>query len=236
MPPGPHAARAAITSITVAVLVCKVAHAQPARQPESAAASTHNAAPAVTSQAPQPAPLPTTSLNPEQSAPDLIAGAAPAPFGAAGTRWITFGPGAAMDGRGATDLSGFVQATWFIVQDVEFGGELAAWHFDQEGEDAAGASIAALIRWHFVNEERLSLFVDGGIGLLGSSDDVPAGGTDLNFLPRAGFGATYRPWDGDMRVMLGLRWHHISNARSSGAEDNPSRDGAMLYLGLSVPF
>ena len=65
-----------------------------------------------------------------------------------------------MDGKGATDLSGFVQATWFIVQNVEFGGEVAAWHFDQDGEDAAGASLSALIRWHFVNEGRLSLFVD----------------------------------------------------------------------------
>lgn len=179
---------------------------------------------------------PPSSLNPEQPASEMLPGATVATFGAPGTRWVTFGPGAAMDGKGATDLSGFVQATWFIVQNVEFGGEVAAWHFGQDGEDAAGASLSALIRWHFVNEGRLSLFVDGGIGLLGSTDDVPAEGTDFNFLPRAGVGATYRPWDGDMRVMLGLRWHHISNARSSGASDNPSRDGAMLYVGLSIPF
>jgi hypothetical protein len=179
---------------------------------------------------------PPAGLNPEQPAPEMLPASASRPFGAAGTRWITLGAGAGMDGRGATDITGFTQATWFIVQNVEFGGEIGLWHFNQEGQDAEGASVSALIRWHFVNEDRLSLFVDGGIGLVASTEDVPAGGTDVNFLPRAGFGATYRPWDGDMRLMLGVRWHHISNARSSGAEDNPSRDGAMLYMGLSIPF
>ncbi len=182
-----------------------------------------------------PPPEPPT-LNPEQPAPDLIGADIAKPFGAQGTSWITVGPGIGFDGDGSTDLSGYAQMTWFIVQDVEFGAELAAWHFDQVGENAAGASVSALLRWHFVNEGRLSLFVDGGIGLLGATDDVPEGGTDFNFLPRAGFGVTYRPWDGDMRAMIGLRWHHISNARSSGASDNPSRDGAIIYLGLCIPF
>jgi len=141
-----------------------------------------------------------------------------------------------MDGNDATDLSGFAQASWFIVDNVELGGELAIWNFDQTGQDAVGGSVSALVRWHFVNEGRLSLFVDGGIGLMGATDEVPEGGTDFNFLPRAGVGGTWRPWDSDLRILMGLRWHHISNARYSGAEDNPSRDGAMLYLGLGVPF
>lgn len=187
-----------------------------------------------------------TSLNPERDATPLVEAAArPAenlqdavsqPFGKQGTRLAAFGGGGAIDGDGSVDLTGFAQLTWFIVDDVELGGELGAWHFQQEGEDAAGGSLAALLRWHFVNEGRLSLFVDGGIGLLGATDEVPDGGTEFNFMPRAGVGATWRPWDGEMRVLMGMRWHHISNARSSGAEDNPSRDGAMLYVGLAMPF
>lgn len=157
-------------------------------------------------------------------------------FGAQDTMMAVFGVGGAIDGRGSTDLEGFAQLTWFIVDDVELGAELGVWHFGQDGDDAVGGSIAALLRWHFVNEDRLSLFVDGGLGLLGATDEVPEDGTELNFLPRAGLGATYRPWDGNLRVMGGVRWHHISNARSSGAEDNPSRDGAMVYVGICVPF
>lgn len=176
----------------------------------------------------------------EDTAGAVLGGAARARFGTQGTSWATIGVGGggAIDGEGegGTDLTGFVQLTWFIVDDLEFGGEVGAWHFQQEGEDAVGGSLSALLRWHFVNEERLSLFVDGGIGLLGASEEVPEGGTKQNFLPRAGVGATYRPWDGDTRLMLGLRWHHISNARLSGSEDNPSRDGVMLYAGLCVPF
>jgi hypothetical protein len=225
------------SAVLVAAVVGCALGAEPAAQPshpETSAATAGEGAPAAAPA--QPPPAPGLTLNPEQPAPEVLPASTSGRFGAAGTRWITLGTGAGMDGRGATDITGFIQATWFIVQDVEFGGEVGLWHFDQEGQDAEGASIAALVRWHFVNEHRLSLFVDGGIGLLGSTGDVPAEGTDVNFLPRAGFGATYRPWDGDTRVMLGLRWHHISNARSSGAEDNPSRDGAMLYVGLSVPF
>ena len=184
---------------------------------------------------PEAAPQSPPTLNPEVPAAPLLP-EPPAAFGAQGTSWIVLGPGVGIDGEGATDLNGFVQMTWFIVPNVEFGGEVGAWHFDQDGEDAAGMSLSALLRWHFVNEGRLSLFVDGGIGVLGATDEVPEGGTSTNFLPRAGFGATYRPWTSDLRVMLGARWHHISNARSSGAEDNPSRDGAMLYLGLCIPF
>ncbi len=186
--------------------------------------------------APEPPAPAAVGLNPEQEAPPVLDMPAARPFGAQGTRWAVFGAGVAIDGDDSTDLGGFAQMTWFIVDDVELGGEAGVWHFQQRGEDAAGGSLSALIRWHFVNEGRLSLFVDGGIGMLGATDDVPEGGTELNFMPRAGVGATWRPWDGEMRLLLGLRWHHISNARSSGAEDNPSRDGAMLYVGLGVPF
>lgn len=182
---------------------------------------------------PASAPL---SLDPE-SPPEPILDVPPLlRYGEQGSWWATLGGGGAFDGRGATDIQGFAQLSCFIVPDVELGAELGIWHFEQDGENAAGGSAAALVRWHFVNEGRVTLFLDGGVGLLGASDNVPADGTSVNFLPRAGAGMTYRPWDGPLRLMLGVRWHHISNARLSGAEDNPSRDGAMLYLGVVIPF
>jgi len=225
----------------LAILSCGgIAHADDALglQPESAAAAPQASQPPDPAAQPdlpaQDAPADPLSLDPEGEALPLFD--VPKPFGAQGTRWAVFGGGIALDGNDATDFSGFAQASWFIVDDVELGGELAIWNFDQTGQDAVGGSISALVRWHFVNEGRLSLFIDGGIGLLGATDAVPEGGTDFNFLPRAGIGGTWRPWDSDLRLLMGLRWHHISNARSSGAEDNPSRDGAMLYVGLGVPF
>jgi hypothetical protein len=41
---------------------------------------------------------------------------------------------------------------------------------------------------------------------------------------------------GGPRLQLGVRWHHISNGRSNGDSDNPSRDGLMLYTGVVFPF
>lgn len=220
-----HRFRSVCRASATIALTASLSGAQPAPQPAADS---------------PPQSRPATAPEPTEADPALptsfLSSPAPVPFGAQGARQAVFGTGVGFDSKSSTDLTGFAQLTWFIVDDVELGGEVGAWYFDQEGENAAGASLAALIRWHFVNQGRLSLFVDGGLGLLAATDEVPDEGTELNFMPRAGVGATYRPWDNDLRLITGVRWHHISNARSSGADDNPSRDGAMLYVGLVVPF
>jgi lipid A 3-O-deacylase len=38
----------------------------------------------------------------------------------------------------------------------------------------------------------------------------------------------------DVRLLVGARWHHISNANLY--RDNPGRDSLMGYVGLSFPF
>ena len=124
----------------------------------------------------------------------------------------------------------------FLVDDIEWLLEAGLWSFYDRGGDAAyGLSAGFGFRWHFLTRERWTLFADAGISLLGVSDAVPPGGTELNFMPRAGVGFTYEI-DEAVRVMGGLRWHHISNARTRGDERNPSRDAPQLYVGLVVPF
>ncbi|MFN9991847.1 MAG: acyloxyacyl hydrolase, partial [Phycisphaerales bacterium] len=92
------------------------------------------------------------------------------------------------------------------------------------------------IRWHFLNKERMTVYADLGIGVLFTTDDVPSDGTSFNFTPRAGAGITHRLGDSANRFELGVRWAHISNARTSGDGDNPSRDSIMLYGGVIFPF
>lgn len=156
-------------------------------------------------------------------------------FGEVGSSWITVGLGDAYDFDDALDTSLHVQYSRFFVENVEFGLEGSLWYFDQEGDDAVGLSGSMFFRWHFINEQRYTLFLDAGIGMMIASDNVPDMGTGFNFIPRAGVGATLRVCEHG-RFIVGLRWHHISNARIHGEERNPSRDAPMLYMGFMFPL
>jgi hypothetical protein len=174
-------------------------------------------------------------------APDMSLSLTRAPahpaFGDAHSRWWTAGVGVANNLQDATDLNVRGAYSYFLVKDVEFSAELNAWYFHQEGPDAVGINPAMVFRWHFYDDGKWTLFGDMGIGLLAATDEVPKGGTAFDFTPRLGGGFT-REIDPDTgtRLQVGLRWHHISNARISGASNNPSRDGIMLYGGLQFPF
>lgn len=124
----------------------------------------------------------------------------------------------------------------FLVDDIEWFLEGGLWSFyDRGGEAAYGLSAGIGFRWHFLTRERWTLFADVGIGVLGTTDAVPVEGTEFNFMPRAGIGFTHEIAE-DVRFIGGLRWHHISNARTRGDSRNPARDAPQLYAGLVFPF
>lgn len=124
----------------------------------------------------------------------------------------------------------------FLVEDIEWLLEAGLWNFYERGGDSAfGLSASLGFRWHFLTRDRWTLFADAGIGLLGTTDTVPPEGTGFNFMPRVGVGFTHEI-DESVRLIGGVRWHHISNARTRGDDRNPSRDAALIYLGVVVPF
>jgi len=185
----------------------------------------------------QPELPPENSPTTELAKPlDSVSDQAAKPFGAASTQYFTYGAGFAYNFAEANDLNLRIAWSYFIVDDVEFSAELNAWYFNQPGDDALGINPAFVFRWHAYNDGDWTIFTDAGIGLLFSTDDVPQGGTSFNFTPRVGGGFTYRIGDDQTRLQVGLRWHHISNARIRGDSDNPARDAVMLYAGIMVPF
>lgn len=184
----------------------------------------------------QPAAVPATGPAGESEDPVTPA---PRAFGEEGYRSFGVTVGVAHDLEDddrSTDIQAALSLQYFFVDDIEIIGELSALGFFQEGDDAAGVNAGFVLRWHFVNRDRWSLFGDAGIGLLFTTDDVPDGGTSFNFTPRAGLGATYRLTDGGVRLVAGARWHHVSNAAIDGEDRNPDRDGIMGYVGLTFPF
>jgi hypothetical protein len=165
-------------------------------------------------------------------------------YGRAGSRWLTVGAGYAYDFDKDNDFN--LHAAWstFLVDGFEFAIEGAGWYFNQQGDDTGGVSGSMVFRWHFWHADNYdwSVFTDFGIGLLAGFDEVPNGGTAFNFLPRLGLGYTRalnQSSTGEStgpRWMVGLRWHHISNARIQGDDENPARDSLMAYFALTFPL
>ncbi len=160
-------------------------------------------------------------------------------FGDPKSKWWSIGAGAASNGTDV-DLNLYGRFEYFIAKDIELMGELGGWTYAQEDKDAVAVNTSLVLRYHWFNNGRTTIFVDGGIGLLFSNDPVNRSGanegTVFNFTPRMGGGVTHQLTDDGVRLEVGLRWAHVSNARIGGANDNPGRDSAMIYAGLIFPF
>ena len=163
------------------------------------------------------------------------ADASTAVFGTEGSmRWGLLG-GWGIDVKNDSNNEIAFGATWeyFIVDGFAFTPELKLWGFFQEEKDAFGGSLDLLFAWHFIRQDTWSFFVDGGVGLLGTTANVPSGGSEFNFTPQAGVGVTFDIGNNN-RWVVGVRWHHISNAGLYS--DNPGRDSVYVYTGINFPF
>lgn len=159
--------------------------------------------------------------------------AEPPAFGTAGTqRWYVHG---SVAGDLDDDFWGMVGggATHFFADGHSVNLELNGFAFDQPGDDAVGLNLNLLLRSHWLRRENWSLYVDGGAGIIGTTNDVPSDGSSFNFTPQVGGGATFNLQD-EKRLMVGLRWHHISNADTF--ESNPGLDTLQGYVGVNLPF
>lgn len=160
---------------------------------------------------------------------------ATAAFGAEGsTRWsITGRWGVDVNDTGNNEYGLGLGLQWFLVDDFAFAPEINLWGFSQEGDNAFGGSLDFMFQWHFVKGDTWSVYGDFGCGMLGTNNNVPSGGSQFNFTPQAGLGVTFDVGQ-DRRWIIGVRWHHISNATLY--QNNPGRDSVMVYTGLSLPF
>lgn len=122
---------------------------------------------------------------------------------------------------------------WFVADGVSVGAFAEGLVVDAENDDSWGFGLGLLARWHFVREEKYSIFVEGGAGFAGFSDEVPSGGTDYDFTPRAAFGMTYELGDG-ARLIGKVGWFHISNGQTG--PNNPGLDSMSVAVGLSFPL
>lgn len=151
-------------------------------------------------------------------------------YGAADSLEFEFSIGPAFDSDETT--VGLLDAGvhWFVAEGVSVGAFAELLYFDADATEAWGGGLGLLARWHFVRERDFSLFIEGGCGFALFSDDVPDGGTEHDFTPRAAFGATYALSDG-VRLVGKAGWFHISNAQTGPG--NPGLDSFAVAIGLS---
>jgi hypothetical protein len=162
------------------------------------------------------------------------------PF-AAGS-WTMQAYGSATFGGDAGELYlAHVGFGYHIWDNFSFNAEMFGGGFNAEdkggetGGDGGIVGVDLLARYHFYRGDGWSLYGDFGSGFSQSSISFPANGTQFNFTPQAGVGALI-DLDDCMHLMLGVRWHHISNARMNGIKQNPGYDGAMIYAGVLLRF
>lgn len=171
---------------------------------------------------------------PRQTDPIASGPAGSAVFARAGSEWLVVGTAVANAADDSVDWNLHAAYSRFVADRVELSLELAGWSLDQGDEQELGINPSVVFRWHWLERETWSAYVDAGIGVLVSTDAVPDMGTGFNFTPRLGLGLTRQL--GTARLQAGIRWHHISNARIVGEERNPSRDAPLVYVAVMFPL
>lgn len=169
-----------------------------------------------------------------QSAGDNIESATP-PFGQADSVWWIVNATGGSDfmhdqfGRFGGGVS------YFIAADISLDFEFNFMYFHERDGEAYAGNFNLITRWHFLHDESRSwtMYGDVGAGILWASRDVPENGSRFNFTPQAGMGLSFDIGN-DVRLYIGARWHHVSNARLY--ENNPGREYGMIYTMLSWPF
>lgn len=156
-------------------------------------------------------------------------------FGTAGSTYWILNAGLGSDVHSNYLLRTGIGISHFVADDVSLDAELNEMFIAQRGDNAVAINVNLLIRWHIWHDRdyRWTIYADGGAGLALASAKVPADGSQFDFTPQLGMGASFDIGN-DRRIYSGVRWHHFSNANLF--ENNPGRDSLMLYAMLSFPF
>lgn len=155
-------------------------------------------------------------------------------FGAQGTVRFQVGGSASSNFNDLSLLQARTSVSWFIVDGVsvdveaDFGGV-----FQPDTRNGVGGGASFIFRWHLLRKDTWSLYGEFGAGMFWSSVDVPSGGGQVNFRPQVGLGFSFEVAE-DVRMMVGARWTHLSNARTTA--NNPGFDGLGVCAMLSFGF
>jgi hypothetical protein len=138
------------------------------------------------------------------------------------------------DGNGEDDNYGLGLYAFRFVNDgvaIGIGSNLGVWK--TIGADAYSMEFETLLRWYPWDEPRFYVDVTGGF--IYATKGIPSGGTQANWSFSWGVGYDI-PIGLQSSLMVGMLFHHISNALGRENERNPSQNEARFYLGYAWNF
>jgi hypothetical protein len=138
-------------------------------------------------------------------------------------------------GEQAKMAGGTVGLGYYVWENVSLNAEVSGFYDQQSGQDSTISDLGILLRHHLICRGRFSFFADVGAGLSYANHPTPPGGTYFNFTEGVGLGATWR-LDGNLHLIGGVRYFHLSNARLEGPSRNPSINATQGYVGLMWTF
>jgi hypothetical protein len=161
--------------------------------------------------------------------------AIPTTWGKEGTSRWGFSGGFAKDLKESNNTLGTlgVEYEYFVNDNLSLDLGLFFMDIDQIETNVRGLNFTLQLRWHFITKESWSMFIEGGAGLLRTSNNAPSSGSTFNFTPQAGIGFSFDIGNNN-RWLIGTKWFHISNANTYSS--NPGRDSLMIWTGISFPF
>jgi opacity protein-like surface antigen len=126
---------------------------------------------------------------------------------------------------------------WFFADDWALGAEFSGWHVSQGlGSDTSAVGIHLAPRKYVKHYKDLSIFVEGGAGIMYAQDRTPMpNGTNFNFTLSLGAGLKWQLAD-NVSFFGGVRYLHLSNGNRHGDDRNPSFDGGGGFGGLQINF
>jgi hypothetical protein len=142
--------------------------------------------------------------------------------------------------KGESVTSGVAGVSHYFAERHAIRAEMVGYFLDNDGDspdadDAFAPGLNVGLRWHFLERERLTFFIEGIAGLFYGAHNFPQRGTHFNFNEQFGVGATYRI-EGNVHLTGGVRYMHISNARIRGEDENPSFDGLGGFFGILFSY
>lgn len=101
--------------------------------------------------------------------------------------------------------------------------------------DSVGVDFFLTLRWHLLQVDDWTVFLQGGGGLAYFTRRVPEDTTNFNFGAQIGPGFTYKLGE-NLHLMGGVDWLHFSNAEIAGAERHGASNTVQTYVGLMWTF
>jgi len=130
-------------------------------------------------------------------------------------------------GRALTDPHGLAQ----LRGNLEYAVELVPVLTIKQSTTVFGVGITPfLLQYNLDSSHRVAPFIQAGAGTLFTTQKVPENTSQINFTPQGGIGVYWfrRPHSS---LVMGVRYHHISNAGIS--KPNPGHNSLYVYTGIS---